>query len=784
MRIKYFKGMLCPLAVAICATSNVSYAATGDLEEIIVTATQREQSLQDVPISMSVINSDTALQNSIISLSEIATITPGLSIAGGEVAIRGVATSVLGIGVQSSTAIYLDGVYLNGGQGVLGDLLDIERVEILRGPQGTLFGRNAAAGAISVTTAAPSSETFGAVNISAGNYGLYDISGLYNVALSENLLFRGSVSKRERDGTFKNLTKASGHDDFLSDDTTNARVKLSWLVNDDLTVNVLSDYTKYKGSGGGGYIDSFAGPAVASETVFDTNDTSFTNNAVIIQNGQAVPLDPGFGDASNGGLAIKLDWAISENANINTITSYRVADTIGYAPTPGQVTAFLPDGSTAAVSSYVDLAKTDTEEFNQEIRFSYATERADWFVGLNYNKTTIEARNREATPAYSDFVSQLGSGSTPPIDIRGDFDDAGQSVDAEIESIAVFGDIIYSLTDTVNISVGARYSTDRTEVEFLPVEQRGPFFYADLLTTGIGKVSVSDRWSDLSGRLVLDWSLSDDVTLFAGVTQGYKSGGFNTVLAPFQDADDPFDEENSTNYEAGFKTILAAGSLQLNGSIYYTDYENFQTQVANPFNPSQPLNLTVDAVTQGVDLEAIWQLSENFTLTFATTYQDAEYTEDLVIQGRNGAQTSIDKGQELIRAPEFSHVVSANYVMGLDSGSLRFNVTASYTDDQRLGNATVESQNRTARSNSLDFTFTEDDFRSDDFTLVNARITYASIDEKWSVALWGRNIFDESYRTDEAIGLSNSTISFIGGVVRPYFRNEPSTYGVDFNYNF
>ncbi len=389
-----------PLAVAIGFITPNSFAAPEDapkvkrvVEEVVVTAQRREQTLQEVPISVQVVSEDQLTQNNISSISDIANITPGLSFGsapeGNVVSIRGITTKALGVGVESSTAIYLDGVYLGGGAGLLGDLQDVNRIEVLRGPQGTLFGRNAAAGAISVTTNAPDDAFYGSVTGGIGSNNMRYANTTINAPISDTLLTRTNITRTVDDGVFANK---GGGSRFGKTDAGAVRSRLTWLATDDLTADFSLDFSETKGGRTpivvdrvGNGISAFGVPGTDPTNLSKLSDTSFDNNLVIIgADGKRKELDPDFGGAKNGGFGAKFSYDLNADMTLSSISSYRFSDARGHTGTGGLIDA--GDG-TGPVSGYVSNTEVKRKEFNQELRLSASADYVDWFVGVNYAKT-------------------------------------------------------------------------------------------------------------------------------------------------------------------------------------------------------------------------------------------------------------------------------------------------------------------------------------------------------------------------------------------------------------
>ena len=762
-----------PLAVAVSLSIPGAMAAEGDakananFEEVVVTSQRREQTLQEVPISVQVLSEDALTQNNVSTLSDIGDITPGLSFGanseGETISMRGIATRTLSIGLQSSTAIYLDGIYLGGGSTQLGELQDIARIEVLRGPQGTLFGRNAVAGAISVTTNEPDDILSGNVKAGIGTNRLYYLNTVVNAPLSDTVLTRTTLSRSDSDGVFGNKTDKKR---FGATDNIFGRTKVKWLAADDLTIDFALDAGKYKGSRSPLVLEKDA-VGFNSESFSKLSDKRFPNSLVVIENGQPVAIDPSKGESTNNGFSLKLTLDLTDDLTLTSTTANRTSDVLGYSGSAGLVDR----GFAKPVGGYISLTDDKRDELSQEFRLSGVYGDADWFVGLNMARTENKRRDQMALPA--------SVGVDPAA--QGNFGDSGQDVNVEIKNLALFGDAVIPLTEDINMSVGARYSKDSTEVEWLENIQRVQFFYANV---GPGGIKVDDSWNNLSGRVVFDWQINDEVNAYAGLTQGYKAGGFATTLAPnFVDAIhpgkdeiNPFNKETSLNYEMGLKTSLLDNRLFMNMAIYHTEYKDYQLQAASPTNQKITITDTADAISRGIELDTSWLTTDQLTLGVNLGLNHSEFRETNQV---------VDKGQKLLRAPKFFASLNLDYLQPLETAEIRYNLTYSYSSTQRLTNASLRSLNGpTATGQPRTGKFEKEDLYSGSFDNLNGRVTYTPHGQPWEVSLYATNILDKAYRADSHIQLTDGTFKDAGGFARAYTRNAPRAVGVELKYSF
>ena len=783
-----------PLVLAISMASPVVMADDGFvIEEVIVTAQKREQSLQDVPLSVQALGSDQLKQNSVSQLSDISALTPGFSVAnqqdGGSISIRGVSTLVIGTGFDDSAPTYLDGVFLDNSL-VLRELADIERIEVLRGPQGTLFGRNAAAGAVNVTTVAPKDEFEASVEVGYGSEDLATVKGIINIPLSDSVRLRASAAGRNRDGW---LDSTNGGSDLYSQDHSAFRARLAWDISDSVSADFSADYYNQNDLQGVDVVERGSGVSpIGFGTISPTGDIDDESLPTPRDPTTGQPIDPD-NNAEVYGLAATFNIELADNLSLLSVTSFRKTDN-------DIVTNFIgavdPTDAFTAISSNTDV---NTDTYSQEFRLSGTSDSLDWFVGLNYYYQDTEFVETVIASAGFGNVGDQGGSTT------------------ETFSGALFGDVIFRLSDRLNLTVGARYSNDKKEIEYADTNVADFFntlgavvvdgqvlnFDLDPSSPTAGSLigtfdsDVEADWDDLSGRIVLDYQVTDDALVFAGVSTGYKSGGFNNALGNGQETDDPVDKETAINYEIGAKTTWMDGRLRANGSVFFTDYNDFQTQGTLP-GQFAAVNLTADADILGAELDATFYATENLSFTLAVGYLDTEYTDD--VSAGPGGSLVLEEGQSLVRAPDFTTTLSTNYLLPLgDAGNLRFNATYSYTESQRLTNDPADTLNGavldgiavvnagagfTLIDPATAFTFDDSDLESGSFGVLNARVTYTPTSEKWGVSVWATNLTDEAYRDNAGAIIFNSLLNLQAQALTGFTRNEPRMVGVEFTYNF
>lgn len=673
-----------------------SIGAAAELEEIVVTAQRRAQDLQDVPLAVSALSGEQAVKSGIHDLAGIATRVPGLTFSPfspGQniVALRGVSSNDDGAGTDNSVAVFVDGVYLGRVSNINPELFDIERIEVLRGPQGTLYGRNTIGGAINIYSTKPNKDEFDAsLRASAGNYNLREYTGLLSGPLSDDWAAKLSVSSRTRDGWVDNVVLGKKQKD---DDAQAARMQI--MFNGEDTEAILTadwnqldvqdmariPLTQRVGS---------LGPIVDSYRALcgDRRPKCSTN-----------PSD-GFAEREATGLALNVTTTVA-GAELTSITAYRESKS-----------------NWAMDSIGVNIPLTDriidnTDQFTQELRLAGKAGSWNYVAGAWYL--------RENTDRLEIF--DIGS--------NGDFDASDRyRQDNESTSMALFGQADWTISDAWTLSIGARYSLD--EKTILNLVNDGDF----VVISQSFQNTRDEQWDAFTPKLSLSYKPASYIHTYVTVSQGFKSGGF--PAAPQREADSaPLRQEEAVNYELGLK-FKPTGSLRVNAALFYTEYTDLQIQsfgplagcVENPNTPQiecfgafQTFNAG-DAEARGAEIEADWLVTDNLSLSASYGYLDTEFVNLIVPNSAFPDQS----GQDLLHAPRQKYSVTADYQWRLqDGGKLDLSVNYRYTDDQRgeLEPYAIQPS----------------------FDLVDARLAWLSSNEHWEVAVWGRNLADEEYVT-------------------------------------
>ncbi len=793
-------GALPALAPVAAHADDDPAKAASILDEVVVTAQRRTQALQDVPLAVQVVNNDLINDVAAEDMNDLNGFVPGLVVSGDsptqpKYQIRGIQTSDFGVGTDSAVGVYVDGVYSARSGAALLAFNDIERIEVLKGPQGTLFGRNSAAGAISIVTRKPADEFDASLKMRFGDDEKQRLEGMVNLPLGDRVALRINGLWNQSDGWVQD--KATG-ENLAPENNWAARAALRWDVTDATAVTLAWDHDD---------IDQKARPAFGLVAL--SNDPQQRAPYPPDPDTYLNPLklhDKAYNDVvgneesrefDGGTLFIDHDFGWSE---FRSTTAYRTFETKNLEDEDG----------TNHVVLYFDTANVeDNESWYQEFKFSGQTGRFDWVGGASWYSE--DARQASDTHAYTDSIDTvlINLGLAPPEGLFGGTSDALDFFgipatmrglpwrevmynEGKFEAVALFGDVIWHATDRLNVTFGLRYTHDEKEFSWLNGPREAPeldatvafldsvgFFAAAGLDPSIynfdvvfafppvgsqviegQKVTMKDSWDDVSPRLVVDYALTPDVMVFGSLAKGYKAGGFNSVqpLAGF-------DNEDVWNAEAGVKSLFADLGLILNASVFYYEYLDKQaiTLVCPDDEVCRYLVDTSDQKAYGVDLDARWQPVDALTLSFNAEYIDATY-KDYVNQDGD------DLSGEPTGEPEWSFAAGASYVWTLGNGD-KLDLSGMYA---------YRGENRCNAGSQLQGTCqTSPNFRVGEATeRADLRLAWTTADGGFGVAAFVNNVFDQRYVT----GVNNITANTFG---TPFASiTPPRTWGVDLSYHF
>ena len=724
---------------------------TRGLGEIVVTARRVVENLQDTPVSVTALGAGELRDASIGNLSEVQARTPGLQVApppngalSAIISVRGILSNEIAPNYDPAVGIYLDGVYVGNTVGALADnFVDVDRVEILRGPQGTLYGRNTTGGAYNIYTKLPTDRFGGEVTGGIGNYGRRNLSGVLNLPLGKSgaaLRLVGSIL--DDDGYGRDL----GNDRPLADRNVKiARGSLLVPLGSATELVVRADWQKAR-SGGSIVNPVFLVPGSAAHTALALERFGLDG---LTPEGLAAALDiwnadvagdrftseyvlPDFTSTKAWGGSVTLTHDLG-SASIKSISAYRkIQSAVDYD--------FAPLALIAHPSE-----RTEIKQLSQELQLDggLADGRIQYVSGIFYYRQT-----------YTDAAEILLVPILQAIPTTR-FNDDGKT-----ESIAAYGQATFALTDTVNITGGLRYTYE--DKQLAVANFNGPFcgLPPSLLTGGACYLDRSISFDDFSHTFGIDWRPIDQVLLYAKRSRSFKSGGLPQRLTLDPQSAATFLPETVVAYEVGIKSQALDNRLRVNAAFFYSDYSNIQRSVVVPgFEGGPPTSVVQNAATariKGVELEAAAVPVENLELGASLAYTDANYR-----SFRDGLGNDLS-GQAFQNQPKWTYSLTGAYEVPTEFGSVRGQVDWYWRSQADLfPNGAAPAPYRTV----------------DSYGLLNGRLSVKieSIDAE--LALWGRNLLDKEY-INLVFDLSDS----LGTVISS--PGTPRTYGLEFLVRF
>jgi iron complex outermembrane receptor protein len=747
--------------------------ATAQIEEIVVTATKRAESIQDVPISISAYSGDFLENSDIRTLQDLSLYAPNFTMAyssqatNARIFIRGVG-SVGNSGIETSVGVFVDGVYYPRPGSVIGNLLDIETAEVLRGPQGTLFGRNTAAGALNLTTRDPSDEFEGYLQAGVGDFGAFSLEGVVNTPFSEKLAGRFAAKYAERDGYgFNSLT---GVEIGERDDLT-LRAKLGIDFTDNVYGTLTLDYNEVNS---GGQVMELL-PETASP-VFDGNMAALFGEPVSTSDGYDQVVNQDHQDSledEQWGIALDLEFAAGDHT-IRSITAFRDWEANNRESAlriPGDMFPRSHNYTTETISQELQLLSPTDQAFTYVLGLFYYEE--DYDIDEDFDAgvdgcipvvlaVTMSLPTAQACLAMSQF---------PATD-----SDYTQS----LTSTAAFAQATYNFTERFSMTFGGRYTDDSKDAAFVQTTPNA--ILGGLFRTA---ESVPDLSSDDSASTWLvnaSFHPTDDVMLFGTVSTGFKGGGFNSGGANAVLGRDRriFGEETSTNYELGVKSRLAGGKATLNVTLYHTELDDFQDR---SFDGLSFITRNAGKRTQqGFEADFILNPVESLTLFGGLSYLDAEFDSFDDASPLPGNEMSPDPdlsapdlgGRTPHFSPEWQGSLVAEWRAAIGSGNLEWFLRPEYTyvGEQNIGG------NTNLNPQSI----------QDAYGLVNLRLGIGAADGRWQLTAYGKNLSDEGYCEvlfDQPLGDRFGGVDAVANTVPQRCSvGGPQTAGVSFRWNF
>ncbi|MBW8812244.1 MAG: TonB-dependent receptor [Caulobacterales bacterium] len=804
-------GMAAVLALSAYAPAfaqAASESGTHTIDELVVTAQKREQSLQDVPIVVTSVNAKQLQAAGVRDIKDLTIVAPGLTVTSTSSSavttarIRGIGTVGDNPGLESSVGVVIDGVYRPRNGVSFSDLGEMERIEILKGPQGTLFGKNTTAGVINIITKRPSFQLGATSEAQVGNYNSFGVSTSVTGPLIDNVLAaRVYVAARGADGYYKKAGGNNNNQNFYT-----GRAQFLYTPTTDIDINVAMDYThKHESCCGAVQIKNGAtAPLVLG----------------LAPGGIANPVDPeSFHDYSNRtflkntvdqGAQVEANWKLPFlDAKLTSITALRNWRQVGGSDVDWTAADLLYAPSLRDPNP----GSTKFHTFSQEVRLAGATDRLNWLVGGFFTKERLDLHVRTVTygSQYEPFVSGLLGGQLPlftgrPATGLTFVPGQGQDdlYDQREKGYAFFTNNSFKVTEALELTVGARYTHEKKDLDTfwsntdkgigcatalahaaaipVAVPASGALIRAGgLLGAGpyallcassnnprFGQIGTNVQHlseNKLTGTVKVSYRFSPEVMTYASYARGYKAGGFNldriatttqTVAGqPTEPVlDTSFAPESVDSYEIGAKNTLLDRSLLLNVTGFYQRFKDFQLNAFNGLVFS--VASVPKVISRGVDADFLWFTPvDGLTLTGGATYSETYYPGSTpIFLGANLPHS------RLSLAPLWSVSLGAAYEHKIAEGL--------------VGTAAINSKSVTSFNTGSDLDPVKN---QPGFTLVNARIGIHSPDSRWALEAWAQNLFDKTYYqvAFAAVAQSGSYDAFLG---------QPRTYGMTLRFTY
>ena len=785
-----YKKLIRSLCTAITLLA-VPLSTMAQLEEIVVTATKREQTLQDIPIAVSVTSAETLDKAQILDVKDLQSVVPSLRVSQLQnstqtnFVIRGFGNGANNIGVEPSVGVFIDGVYRSRSGAALSDLGNVQRIEVLHGPQSTLFGKNASAGVISVVTREPTGEFAGKVSATLGNYNQTVLKGHVEGALSDNLAFDLSGSYNQRDGYFENL--ATGND-LNGRDRYALRGQLVYTPTDSSKFRVIADYDQFD--------EQCCGVVNLLFSDLSAFQLSSVGGQIVANDAEALSgfnnIDPQ-NEVENSGLSLHAEFDYN-TFSLNSITSYRKYDSF-----------FNSDIDFTSAPVLQNDINTDIETFTQEFRLTSTGDGAiDWMVGAYFFDEAIEGDDTllygEDLREFLEAIVVAGGGAANVfagveqalgLPVFNTFyvpgDQTSESVTLDNQAISIFGQFDWHINDKLTATLGLNYTKDEKDASVVQTDV-DPFSSLDLSLLGLEDLqglqffppflnypnAIEDGQSDddeLTYSFRLGYDLNDEIKLYAGVATGFKATSWNLsrdarpfttdiaaitsagLLVPNLTSGTRFaSPETSTVYEIGLKAKFQRAALNI--AIFTQEVEDFQSNVFGGFGFD--LSNAELQSTDGIEFDLSWYPTDSWSFKLAGALLDPVYDS---FQGALGPSGITDlSGQTVAGVHETSLTLSANYTFTIGNNEAFLRGDYQYDDRIPTNDNILES------------------IASREINLVNLSAGIA-LESGLRFTLWGRNVTDDATLISgfPSVGQQGS---FSG------YRTQPRTYGLTAVYEF
>lgn len=737
------------LSIQVAKAQDETAASRSGIDEMIVSATKRDEGLQDVPVSVTAFSQDELDKRGYTNLQGVQEATPNLNFsvqsAGQNVArvtLRGIGTETLVGGGDPGVALHIDGVYVGRNSVAAGDIFDIERVEILRGPQGTLYGRNATGGSINLITKRPTDELEGNADVTYGNFNQFRARGVLNVPITDNLSSRIALYSDKHDGYIENLFD-TGRDSF-DRDNQGGRIQFLWSGDSGNEILVRGYYSSYGGVGPGsvflgddigtangyptgGIVGVSGGPVppAGAPVIADVynNATTVTGASVLSRPDSLYQVRkdaPEFLDQTIKGVDLEGSFNLSESVLLRSVTSYQTNDN-----------EILVDADGSELPIETRQRRNEANQFSQEFNVLSQNDSAfQWLLGAYFYHEELEETFRTTVPSglLPDSVA-LPPGAVP----NGGGVAQLRIAEHEVNSYALFAQLSYDLTDRLTATAGVRHTWDsKNQSRSIggQVDLTNNFLFMGGGATGpLPPTTGNVDFSAFTYRFSLDYAVSDNSLLYASYARGYKSGGFDfnggQLVGASLNEQVPYNPEFVNAYEVGSKNKFFDNRILLNLTGFYYDYTDLQVFRLTAFGPLT--DNAAESTIWGVEAETEFLIADAFRIDGSVGYLDATYDEYTI-----DIPPTDFSGNTLNYAPKWTAHVGAEYTtpIGADK-ELIGRVDWSYRSDTFFDRANTAFDTQEA------------------YNLVNLRLRLNA--ESWYFDVFANNVADKEYVTGQLI---------------------------------
>lgn len=795
-KIKNSLLLMASVAAAAGSIQPVMAQSSGaTLEEVVVTSRRYEENLQDAPVTVNALTADFLEEQGLDSVTEVLLNSPGASFTQfnkmqSEYGMRGVSSQTEGASGDSSVSTVIDNIVISKDFMKNPAFFDMERVEVMRGPQGTAFGRNASSGLIHLISAKPSDETAGGITMDMGNYGLFGLEAFITGALSDNTAGRLAVNLDSHDGY---TTDTRNGDDLGGEE--NLSVRGSLLINPSDTVQIYlkaeinkdDDDTPAIRKGKDcsiPYQDKGATSVVGAPQPGWVEFGTFTDSC---DPWETTISDRSFSDfyldRDLTNLTAEVSWELEDGVAVTSVTGYLEGES-----------DYVIDAHGGPNNSMFQNTVNDAKMFSQEFRMDNhgSGEGLRWLVGAYFMSDEHSRFDQNIFYVENAAKGPPGGGGGTPMGVTdpdgGFFRPETRDVKdgySETDSTGLFGEVTVDVSDQLVVTAGLRYSKDEKDYQiahygygwggiiegltdgtadpcaFAPGADK---FYCGSEASPVGfqtPVSTSDYWENVSGKLSLSYSIDDDKMLYALYSQGYKTGGFQPEPRSPSAALESFDEETVDNIEVGFKGDFGE-NVRLNLAAFYSEYDDLQMFLFKNTPSGEFTQVAENAAgveISGLEGDFIWAPSENLRISGGFAFIDAELVNASIdTDGDNVAEDYA--GTRPDNTADFTGTLVVSYDVPMDNGSL-LNLRADWRGSSDVYDDIGEQAAR----------------MHDEYDLINARATWISAGGDLSVAVWGKNLTEEVYTYNVGPGQPNiNQLNFAHGA--------PRTLGATVKYNF